>query len=167
MANVLRPRRSKTSRVKEYPLKTAHSGPHGLVEDKDGNIGTTGNTGALIGKLDPKTGAVTEYPMPDPQAKDPHTLIFEKAGILWFTVQNANRIGRLDPTSGEIKLLTAAHAEIAPYGMALDSKGNFVRRPVRHQTRWRESIRRRWKSASTPCRIRLPVRAALPSPATT
>jgi len=37
------------------PLKTAHSGPHGLVEDANGNIWYTGNTGALIGKLDPKT----------------------------------------------------------------------------------------------------------------
>src|SRR5215831_15059186 len=61
--------------VKEYPLKTLHSGPHGLVEDKDGAIWYTGNTGALIGKLDPRTGAVTEYTMPDPDAKDPHTLV--------------------------------------------------------------------------------------------
>ena len=33
---------------------------------KDGNIWYTGNTGSLIGKLDPKTGAVTEYKMPEP-----------------------------------------------------------------------------------------------------
>jgi streptogramin lyase len=29
----------------------------------------------LIGKLDPKSGAVTEYKMPDPEAKDPHMLV--------------------------------------------------------------------------------------------
>ena len=29
------------------------------MEDKDGNIWYTGNTGSLMGKLDPKTGAVT------------------------------------------------------------------------------------------------------------
>jgi virginiamycin B lyase len=125
MANALGRVDPKTGKVKEYPLKTAHSGPHGLVEDRDGNIWYTGNTGALIGKLDPKTGAVTEYPMPDPNAKDPHTLIFDKAGILWFTVQNANRIGRLDPKSGEIKLLTPPTPKSRPYGMALDSKGNL------------------------------------------
>ncbi|TMA13092.1 MAG: cytochrome C [Deltaproteobacteria bacterium] len=113
------------SQVKEYPLKTAHSGPHGLVEDKDGNIWYTGNTGALIGKLDPKTGAVTEYKMPDPDANDPHTLIFDKTGILWFTVQNANRIGRLDPKTGDIKLLTPPTPKSRPYGMALDSRGTL------------------------------------------
>src|SRR5437016_11582963 len=35
MANVLGRVDPKTGQVKEYPLKTANSGPHGLVEDKD------------------------------------------------------------------------------------------------------------------------------------
>ena len=55
--------------MKEYDLKTPRTGPHGLSEDKDGNIWFTGNSAALIGKLDPKTGAVTEYPMPAPKAR--------------------------------------------------------------------------------------------------
>jgi len=50
-----------------------------------------------IGKLDPKTGAVTEYKIPEPRAKDPHTPVFDQKGILWFTVQNGNFVGRLDP----------------------------------------------------------------------
>ena len=40
------------------------------VEDGEGNIWYTGNTGGLIGKLDPKTGTVTEFPLPDPKATD-------------------------------------------------------------------------------------------------
>src|SRR3989441_980773 len=91
--------------------------------DKDGNIWYTGNTGALIGKLDPKTGAVTEYKMPDPDVKDPHTLIFDRSGILWFVAQNANRVGRLDPKTGEIRLLTPPTPKARPYGMAVNSKG--------------------------------------------
>jgi len=166
MANVLGRVDPKTGQVKEYPLKTAHSGPHGLVEDSDGNIWYTGNTGALIGKLDPKTAAVTEYPMPDPNAKDPHTLIFDKAGILWFTVQNANRIGRLDPKSAKSSCSHRPRRSRAPTAWrstprAICSSSSSV------PTRWRGSIRRRWKSASTSCRILLPVRGALPSPATT
>jgi virginiamycin B lyase len=113
----------KTDSAKEYPLKTASSGPHGLVEDKSGNIWYTANTGALIGKLDPKTGANTEYPMPDPLIRDPHTLIFDQSGILWFTAQAGNRIGRLDPKTGEIKLITPPTANSRPYGMAVNSKG--------------------------------------------
>jgi virginiamycin B lyase len=74
-----------------------------------------------MGKLDPKTGAVTEYKTPEPG--DPHTLIFDKSGILWFTMQNANKIGRLDPKTGEIELLAPPTANARPYGMALNSKG--------------------------------------------
>ena len=40
-----------------------------------------------IGKLDPKTGGVTEYPMPEPAARGPHTPIFDQKGTLWFTLQ--------------------------------------------------------------------------------
>jgi virginiamycin B lyase len=89
MANVLGRIDPKTGQIKEYALKTPHSGPHGLIEDRDGNIWYTGNTGSLMGKLDPRTGAVTEYKTPEPG--DPHTLIFDKSGILWFTMQNTNR----------------------------------------------------------------------------
>src|SRR6266571_5279872 len=123
MANVLCSLDPKTGQFKEYPLKTAHSGPHGLVEDKVGNIWYTGNTGQLVGKLDPKTGAVTEYKMPDPNAKDPHSLVFDQNEILWFTLQNSNMIGRLDPKSGDIKLVTAPTAKSRPYGIQVNSKG--------------------------------------------
>jgi len=88
MANVLGRVDPRTGQVKEFPLKTPHSGPHGLVEDRDGNIWYTGNTGALVGRLDPCTGNVTEYRMPEADATDPHTLVFDRTGILWFTVQN-------------------------------------------------------------------------------
>ena len=114
-------RRPATSR--NIPSRRRTPGRTGSIEDKDGNIWYTGNTGALIGKLDPKTGAVTEYKMPDPDVKDPHTLIFDQSGILWFTAQNANRVGRLDPKTGEIKLLTPPTPKSRPYGMAVNSKG--------------------------------------------
>src|SRR2546423_11727063 len=38
MANVLGRVGPKTGQVKEYPLKTAHSGPHGPGEEQSGNI---------------------------------------------------------------------------------------------------------------------------------
>ncbi len=76
-----------------------------------------------MGKLDPKTGAVTEYPLPDPEARDAHSLVFDQSGILWFTVQQANRIGRLDPKTGTIKLLTSPTPNSRPYGIQVNSKG--------------------------------------------
>jgi virginiamycin B lyase len=104
-------------------LKSPHSGPHGLAEDKDGNIWFTGNGASMIGKLDPKTGVTTEYKMPDPSVKDPHTLNFDQNGILWFTAQQANVIGRLDPKSGDIKLVTSPTPRSRPYGLMINGNG--------------------------------------------
>ena len=55
-----------TGAIKEFPLPTPMSGPHGLVDDKDGHICFTANFAGYIGELDAKTGAVKEYPLPDP-----------------------------------------------------------------------------------------------------
>src|SRR4029077_7388927 len=112
----------KTGTFKEYPIKRAQTAPHGLVEDKDGNIWITANFRGLIGKLAPTTGEVTEYKLPDPAAKDPHTLVFDHDGILWFSVQQANIVGRLDPKTGDIKLVTSPTPKSRPYGMAVNSK---------------------------------------------
>jgi virginiamycin B lyase len=58
--------------------KTPDSGPHGLAADKDGNIWFTASFKGYIGKLDPETGTITEYHLPDPAARDPHTPVFDR-----------------------------------------------------------------------------------------
>ena len=58
-ANVLGRLDPATGQIKEFPLTTADSGPHGLVADSEGNIWYTANRAALIGRLEPKTGRVT------------------------------------------------------------------------------------------------------------
>ncbi len=113
----------KTGAIREYTLKSPHTGPHGFAEDKDGNIWFTGNIAGLIGKLDPKTGITTEYPLPDPKAKDPHTINIAPDGTIWFTVQGANMLGRLDPKEGSVKLVTSPTEKSRPYGLMINSKG--------------------------------------------
>jgi hypothetical protein len=49
-----------TGAFKEYRTKTPDSGPHGLAADKDGNIWFAAIFQGYIGKLDPKTGTITE-----------------------------------------------------------------------------------------------------------
>jgi virginiamycin B lyase len=71
----------KTGEVKEYPLKTARTGPHRLVEDKQGKYLVQGERPSDRRKLDPKSGAVTEYKMPDRKATDPYSLAFDQSGI--------------------------------------------------------------------------------------
>jgi virginiamycin B lyase len=113
-----------TGSVKEFPLPTPDSGPHGIIADRDGRIWYTGNRAALIGRLDPASGKVTEYRMPDAAARDPHTLVFDARGLLWFTVQNGNFVGRLDPASGAITLKAVATPKAMPHGIAISPGGD-------------------------------------------
>ena len=78
----------KTGEIKEYPLKTPDSGPHGLVADKEGNIWFTANFKGYIGRLSPVTGKITEYKLPE-AAHDPHTPVFDRRGILWLLCRQA------------------------------------------------------------------------------
>ncbi len=71
MANKLGRLDPETGIIKEYPLKTPYSGPHGLTYDKDGNIWFAANFAGYIGKFDPKAGITTEFKMPDPAARQP------------------------------------------------------------------------------------------------
>jgi virginiamycin B lyase len=82
-----------------------------------------GNRNGMIGKLDPATGAITRYPMPDPAARDPHTLVFDQAGNIWFTAQRSNYVGRLDVRSGKVDLVKVATERSLPYGIVVDRSG--------------------------------------------
>jgi virginiamycin B lyase len=72
--------------------------------------------------LDPETGEIAKYPMPDPAAKDPHTLVFDGNGDIWFTVQGSNFIGKRTAATGEIQLVPVATESARPYGIVVDSK---------------------------------------------
>ncbi len=108
--------------------------PHNLVVDGDGIVwyaGNAANPGAEarhIGRLDPATGEITKYMLPDERARDPHTLIFDSEGNIWFTVQGGNFIGKFWPETGEFRLVESMVVEGSrrggssrPYGIVLDS----------------------------------------------
>ena len=164
MANVLGRFDPKTQTFREFHLPDG-SGPHGLIADHDGNVWYTANFKAYIGKLDPKTGKVTQYPMPDPRARDPHTLLLAPNGHIYFTAQNANMAGRLNPKTGEIKLVNSPTPRSNPYGMVIDSHGvpyyvEFGSNKVARMDPDTLAIR------EFSCPIRMPARAASPSPPT-
>ena len=60
----------------EYPLPPMRM-PHTVTLDDAGNVWYTGNKNGTIGRLDPQTGEITVYEMPDPAATDPHTAVFD------------------------------------------------------------------------------------------
>jgi virginiamycin B lyase len=104
----------------EYPLPQ-NTKPHTVTLDRAGNAWFTGN--GTIGKLDPGTGKIMVYRMPDPAAKVQHSAIFDRRGILGFTLQQSNMVGRLDPATGEIKLVSMKTRGSRQYGIKIDAEG--------------------------------------------
>ena len=84
----------------------------------------TGNGNGTMGRLDPATGEVTEFPMPDPAARDPHSAIVDADGIVWFTLQQSQH-GRpaRSRRAARCELVTMPVADSRPYGIKLSSAG--------------------------------------------
>jgi virginiamycin B lyase len=70
------------------------------VQAPDGLIWWAGQWGNLIGSIDPKTGAMKEYPLPANAM--PHTVEIDGKGNVWYTGNKNATIGVLDPKTGKI-----------------------------------------------------------------
>jgi virginiamycin B lyase len=116
----------KSGEFKKYELDPG-TNPHNCIVDAKGMVWYSGNHNGTIGKLDPKTGAITRYPMPDSTVRDPHTMIFDQKGNIWFTAQGSNAVGHLDVKTGKIRTvkipLPEGRRSTNPYGIVIDSKG--------------------------------------------
>lgn len=123
----------KTETFTAFSTDVPDSGPHGIKQDKDGNIWFTAIHAkpTYIGKFNPKTLEFTEYPVTlavhSPFVAKPvsaHSLSFDQKGILWFSLYaRADMIGRLDPATGKITLGRATIRPVGPYGVQINSKG--------------------------------------------
>lgn len=72
--------------------------PYGLVVDRQGTVWFTELFGSKIGRINPKTGEVTEYPTLIPNA-GPRRMQMDSKGNLWFTECFAGKIGKLEPAT--------------------------------------------------------------------
>jgi len=70
------------------------------VEGPDGAIWWVGQWADILGRIDPVSGAMSEYDLP-PGAK-PHSVEIGPDGSVWYTGNKNATIGRFDPATGEI-----------------------------------------------------------------
>jgi virginiamycin B lyase len=85
--------------VRRYPIARANAGPHGLDVARDGSVWWTGKEGGVIGRLDPATGRMRVFSLPNGQSLPIY--IAQGCDGLYFTELNAGRIGRVK-ASGKI-----------------------------------------------------------------
>jgi len=91
--------------VTEYDMGRATTEPHDILVDKDGNVWYSDFGEMFIGKFDPKTLKLTEYPIKKFKADAPTGLLsieFDKTGKIWFDTMYQGSLGCLDPKTGEI-----------------------------------------------------------------
>ncbi len=91
--------------ITEYDLPRPLIEPHDVIVGADGNVWYTNFGEENVGKLDPKTGKVTEYPLPELKPGWPQgslSLHTDKDGDLWFGMMYQGAMGRLDPRTGKV-----------------------------------------------------------------
>ena len=86
--------------IREWLLSTLGSRPHDPLAAGDGSLWWTGQWSDVLGRLDPATSTLKEYPLPPKSG--PHGLVEDAGGNVWFTGISRNYIGKLDPGTGEV-----------------------------------------------------------------
>ena len=86
--------------IEEWVVPTPGSRPHDPLATDDGAIWYTGQFANVLGRLDPKTHQIKEYPLP--AKSGPHGLIADKEGNIWYAANFGSHIGKLDPKTGKV-----------------------------------------------------------------
>ena len=85
----------------EWTVTPTDAFPHDPLATADGALWYTGQHASVLGRIDPSSGAIRDYPTRIPDS-GPHGLVADRAGNIWFTANYAAYVGKLDPSSGEI-----------------------------------------------------------------
>ena len=107
----------KTGQFTHYPeIPSSYS----ISIDKDGNawfsVLADGNS---IGRADAKTGKVTRWAPPTPNAY-PRRMAFDSQGFLWFGEYRSGKIGRFDPKTETFQEYPLPGANPTPYALNVD-----------------------------------------------
>lgn len=108
---------------KEWILPTLGSRPHDPLAAPDGSIWWTGQWSNVLGRLDPKTGAMKEFPLATPKS-GPHGLTADQAGNIWFTANGLRYVGKLDPNTGKVTEYQLPEGR-GPHTPVFDHKGTL------------------------------------------
>ncbi|HEU5274621.1 MAG TPA: carboxypeptidase regulatory-like domain-containing protein [Xanthobacteraceae bacterium] len=93
--------------ITEYDLPRPSIEPHDVIVGKDGNAWYTNFGEQNIGKLDPKTGKVTEIALPELKKGWPQGSLGlrpDKDGNMWIGMMYQGAIGRVDPTTDKLTI---------------------------------------------------------------
>ena len=88
--------------IEEWDVPTENSRPHDPAVAPDGALWFTEQRANKLGRLDPQTGQMKEFPLRTP-GSGPHGLVADREGNIWFTAISKGYVGKLDPKTGSVK----------------------------------------------------------------
>ena len=110
--------------LREWTVPTLGQRARDPVQAPDGSIWWAGMWANLIGRIDPATGEVAEYTLPE-NAK-PHNVIPDAQGNIWYTGNSNGTIGKLDPRTGQITEYKMPDAKARdPHTAVFDKQGTL------------------------------------------
>ena len=85
--------------VTEYELPRIFPTLHDVYGDSKGNIWYTSHLNGYVGKLDPRTGIITEYKIPITPGALPgtHHVVVDKNDVVFFSEGWAHKLAKFDP----------------------------------------------------------------------
>ena len=130
-------------KVREYMMPMAQDLPHDVAVDNDGTVVITGMFSHKMYRLDPESGALVTFDIPQERA-NPRAVEIDDRGAWWVLLGGPRRIARRDPhwvrgrrmKSGCIRTALESTGPAASGSTAISraipsSWGSSIRRPVR------------------------------------
>jgi virginiamycin B lyase len=109
---------------KEWMVPTLGSRPHDPLAAADGSIWWSGMFANALGRVDPRTGQMKEFPLAKPRS-GPHGLVEDAAGNIWFTANQSTYVGKLDPKTGRVTEYPLPADVRGPHTPIFDQKGTL------------------------------------------
>ena len=109
---------------REWQTPTPGSRSRDPIQAADGTIWYAGQWTNLIGRINPATGEMKEYPLPA-NAK-PHTVTLDAKGNVWYAGNGNATIGYFDPKTEKITEFKMPDPQAKdPHSMIFDAKGTL------------------------------------------
>ena len=106
-----------------WQVPTPGSRPHDPAAARDGSLWYSGQMANVLGRIDPKTRTVREYPLKTAHS-GPHGLVEDRAGNIWYTGNTGALIGKLNPKTGEVAEYKMPDPEAKdPHTLVFDKAG--------------------------------------------
>jgi len=106
-----------------WQAATPGSRPHDSLAARDGSLWYTGQMVNALGRIDPKTHTIREFPLKTAHS-GPHGLKEDAQGNIWYTGNTGALVGKLNPKTGAVTEYKMPDPEAKdPHTLVFDKSG--------------------------------------------